>query len=212
MFFAMNEKNKKTQGSEDLDNSEKEGHDDVVFDEDMEGEGASIDARDTIKGLREKLRACTEEKQEYLLGWQRTKADFVNAKKAEEEYRKEFLKFANQGLIEDLLPVIESFEMAFSNKEAWEKVDKNWRVGVEYIYGKFMGALQQRGLKEINPIGETFDPARHASFQHVKTDKKEEDHMITAVIQKGYELNGKVIKPPNVVVAVLEEEPPKNQE
>lgn len=201
----MNEKNKKQQESEDLDNNKKEGHDDVVFAEDMEAEGRELDARDTIKNLREKLRTCGEEKQEYLLGWQRTKADFVNLKKTEEEYRKDFLKFANQGLIEELLPVVESFEMAFSNKEAWEKVDKNWRVGVEYIYGKLMAGLEQHGLKEINPVGEKFDPARHDSFQNIPTDKKEEDHTITATVQKGYELNGKVIRPPKVVVAVFDE-------
>jgi molecular chaperone GrpE len=201
----MNEEHKKKKAPEALDNDNKKVYDDVTFDADMEAEGGEFDARDTIKKLREKLRACGEEKQQYLLGWQRTKADFVNMKKAEEEYRKDFLKFANQGLIEELLPVVESFQMAFSNKEAWEKVDKNWRTGVEYIYGKLMSALEQHGLKEINPVGEKFDPARHDSFENVPTNKKEEDHIITAVVQKGYELHGRVIRPPKVVVAVLDE-------
>lgn len=203
----MNEdhENKKEDGS--LDNYEKEGHDDVLFDEDVDQEGEELSPRDAIKKLREKLKKCGEEKQEYLVGWQRAKADFVNARKADEESRKDFITYANQGLIEELLPVIESFQMAFSNKETWEKVDANWRTGIEYIYGKLMSTLKQHGLKELDPAGETFDPAQHASFENVPTDDPKEDHVIVAVIQKGYSLNGKVIKPPNVRVAVFEGKP-----
>jgi len=201
-----NEDTKKSNSHEPLDNSEKEGHDDVVFDENVDEEGEELSARDTIRKLREKLKKCGAEKQEYLLGWQRTKADFVNARKAEEESRKDILKFAHGNLIEELLPVIESFEQAFSNKEAWEKVDKNWRIGVEYIYQKLISTLEQNGLKQLNPIGEQFDPALHISSEMIHTENEKEDHMIVEVIQKGYALNGKILKPPNVKVAVLKEE------
>ncbi len=201
----MNKNNKHNEKNTPLDNTENNEYDDVTFDKEADDEGNEALSRDAMKKLREKLEVCVKEKQEYLLGWQRTKADFVNMKKAEEEYRKDFLKFANQGLIEEFLPVVESFEMAFSNKEAWEKVDKNWRTGVEYIYGKLMGTLEQHGLKELNPVGEKFDPAQHASFENVPTDNPDEDHVITAVIQKGYTLNGKVVKPPNVRVSVFQE-------
>lgn len=202
----MNKNTNKNNGDIPLDKGENNEYDDVVFDKETDDEDGEALSRDAVKKLRQKLEVCVKEKQEYLLGWQRTKADFVNMKKAEEEYRKDFLKFANQGLIEELLPVVESFEMAFSNKEAWEKVDKNWRTGVEYIYGKLMGTLEQHGLKESNPIGEKFDPAQHASFEHVPTDNPKEDHMIIGVVQKGYTLNGKIIKPPNVRVSVFQEE------
>ena len=77
-------------------------------------------------------------------------------------------------------------------------------MGVEYIYGKLIATLAQHGLKESNPIGEKFDPAQHASFENIPTDNSEEDQMIIEVVQKGYTLNGKLIKPPNVKVAVFE--------
>ena len=202
----MNKKNNKNQDETPLDKTENNEYDDVVFDKEIDDEVGEALSHDAMKKLRQKLEVCVKEKQEYLLGWQRSKADFVNARKSDEENKSNFIKFANQGLVEELLPVIESFEMAFGNKKAWEKVDKDWRVGVEYIYGKLIGTLQQHGLKELNPIGEKFDPAQHASFENVPTDNPKEDHMIVVVIQKGYTLNGKVIKPPNVKVAVFEGE------
>lgn len=188
-----------------LDKLEKSEYDDVTIEETLGDDTSEEFSKDAVKKLRQKLELCIKEKQEYLLGWQRSKADFVNARKFDEENRNNFIKFSNQGLIEELLPVIESFEMAFGNKEAWEKVDKNWRTGVEYIYGKLVSTLTQHGLTELNPVGEKFNPAEHTSFENVPTDNPKEDHMIVAVVQKGYMLNGRIIKPPNVKVAVFEE-------
>jgi molecular chaperone GrpE len=203
--FSMNKNNNKNQDNTPLDKNENNEYDDVVFDGAVNDDETEALSRDAMKKLRQKLEICIKEKQEYLLGWQRAKADFINTRKSDEENKSNFIKFANQGLIEELLPAIESFEMAFGNKEAWEKVDKDWRVGVEYIYGKLIGTLEHYGLKELNPVGEKFDPAQHASFENIPTDNPEEDHTIIAVVQKGYTLNGKLIKPPNVKVAVFQE-------
>jgi len=162
---------------------------------------AEENATEAIKNLREKLKKVEAEKQEYLTGWQRSKADMVNARKRDEEERREFTKFANERLIEDLMPVLESFDMAMGNKEAWEKADKNWRIGVEYIYSQLKKALSDNGLEEIAPAaGEKFDHAKHeaASYEPVKDAAM--DHVITGVIQKGYSLNGKVLKVPKVKV------------
>lgn len=166
--------------------------------EDNEGNTAS--PKDTIKDLREKLKKALAEKQEYLEGWQRIKADFVNARKREEESRSDIVKFANENLIFELLPALDSFTMAFANKDAWEKVDKNWRQGVEYIYAQLMGALEHTGLSEFDPKGETFDPTRHASIGSEPVANQSEDHKIITVIQKGYMLNGKIIRPAQVKV------------
>jgi molecular chaperone GrpE len=201
----MNKNNNKNQDNTPLDKNENNEYDDVVFDGAVNDDETEALSRDAMKKLRQKLEICIKEKQEYLLGWQRAKADFINTRKSDEENKSNFIKFANQGLIEELLPAIESFEMAFGNKEAWEKVDKDWRVGVEYIYGKLIGTLEHYGLKELNPVGEKFDPAQHASFENIPTDNPKEDHMIVVVVQKGYTLNGKLIKPPNVKVAVFQE-------
>jgi molecular chaperone GrpE len=167
--------------------------DDVVYDD-------AENATDTIKKLKEKLKTTEKEAREYLDGWQRTKADFVNAKKRFDDDKKELITYATAGLVEELIPTVQNFEMAFANKEAWEKVDKNWRTGVEYIYQNLKQTLESRGLKEINPIGQVFDPARDEAVEHVVVDTEDKDHKVIEVLQKGYELNGKVIRPPRVKV------------
>ena len=161
---------------------------------------AEENAQETIKKLREKLKKAIAEKQEYLDGWQRAKADFVNANKRNQEMLRESITLANEGLIEELLPTLQAFEMAFSNKEAWEKVDKNWRVGVEFIYNKLKDTLVANGLKEINPIGKMFDTKEHEATKHEPVEKESDNHKVIAVSEKGYMLGGKLLRPAKVVV------------
>ncbi|MDE1874735.1 MAG: nucleotide exchange factor GrpE [Patescibacteria group bacterium] len=143
----------------------------------------------------------TAERDEYLAGWQRAKADFANAKKRMEDAMAEYRTMANEGLIEELLPVLSSFEMAFSNKEAWEKADRNWRMGVEHIYSQIKSVLANNGLKEIDPIGKPFDHNIHEAVRHEHTDDAAKNGTITEVIEKGYMLGTKLIRPAKVVVA-----------
>jgi molecular chaperone GrpE len=165
-----------------------------------DGEGNTGTQKDIVKDLREKLKKAIAEKQEYLNGWQRSKAEFVNARKRDEEDKKEFVKFAKVDLVEQLIPVLESFESARANKAAWESVDKNWRMGVEYIHSQLLKTLQDNGLEEVNPLGQKFDPMRDEAVSYDPVDDESKDHVITEVIQKGYNLNGKNIKAPRVKV------------
>ena len=121
------------------DNKKKETDTtDEVFDT-IEVEEA--DPQELIKNLKEKLKHSQIDRQEYLTGWQRAKADLINARRQDEKDKQEFVKFANERLVMEILPVITNFEMAMANREVWKKVDKNWRVGVEYIYNQLLKAL-----------------------------------------------------------------------
>jgi len=173
--------------------------DDITI-ESEDGEGNVLNAAAKLKELREKLKKSEAERLEYLSGWQRAKADLINARKRDEEDKKEFTKYANEDLIGEILTVLDSFDMAFANKEAWEKVDPNWRKGVEYIYSQLISTLERFGLKVIVPVGEKFDPNHHISIENVAVTDKSKDGMIVEVIQKGYEMNGKVIRAPKVKV------------
>ena len=157
-------------------------------------------SKDVIKNLKEKLAKAIEEKQEYLNLWQRDKAEFINARKRDQESQKDFARFSNESLISELIPVLDSFDMAMGNKEAWEKADKNWRVGVEYIANQLKKVLKEFGLNEVNPIGLQFDPMRDEAIEHEPVDDEKKNNTVTTVIQKGYELHSKQLKAPKVKV------------
>ena len=171
-----------------------------------DGEGNTASTKDTVKDLREKLAKAIAEKQEYLDGWQRAKADFVNARKRDEETKKDLVKYANEDLLGSFLPVLDSFGMAFGNKEAWEKVDKNWRMGVEHIYSQLKGVLEQNGFSEFDPKGEIFDAVRHHAIESVPVADEKQNHVVLEVIQKGYMLNGKIIRPASVKIGEFKKE------
>lgn len=183
---------------------ETNNKDDVVF-ENEDGEGNTENLAAKNKQLREKLAKCEAERMEYLSGWQRAKADLINARKRDEDDKAEFVKYANEDLIGEILSVLDSFDMAFANKESWEKVDASWRTGVEYIYSQLLSALERFHLTVINPVGQKFDPNHHVSIESVPVADKSQDGMIVRVVQKGYSLNDKVIRAPKVEVGEVKE-------
>jgi len=169
---------------------------DLQFEDEEDLESPAL----AMKKLREKLKICEKEKKEYLDGWQRMRADFANIKKEEEARRGDMIKFAAEGLVDDLIPVLDSFSMAFGNKEAWEKVDTNWRKGVEYIYAQMYSVLESRGLTEIGKIGEKVDPRMHVAIEEITPTSEKDTDTVSEVVQKGYRLHSKVIRPAKVKI------------
>jgi molecular chaperone GrpE len=185
----------------DIVRNDSQTEDDIALEELSEDGESPASGKDIVKKLRERIKTLEKERQEYLDGWQRLKADFANYKRRESDERGEFIKFAREGLITELLPVLESFQLAFKNREVWEKVDKNWRTGVEYIHAQLARVLADSGLEEIVPtVGEPFTPSIHTSIGTVATDDPKRFDTIAEVVQPGYRLNGKVIRSPKVHV------------
>src|SRR3989338_6201532 len=148
-------------------------------------EDGEEDLKKTLKKLREDLKVAKKEKEEYLTGWQKERAEFVNYKKGEDDRKAMFSESMRERILTRFLTVLDSFNMAFANKEAWEKVDENWRRGVEYIYGQMNTVFEEYGVKELGEVGEAFDPNFHQPIEMVSADKKELDHTVSSVIQKG---------------------------
>ncbi len=171
-------------------------HDDITLDADNLDDSvvAEESAQETVKKLRGKLKEAEEKAKEYLDKWQRAQADFVNLRKQDEEAKTEFLKFAGAGIINQLVPVLDSFSLAINhgNKDA------------EAIYNQLFGILKSIGLEESNPIGEIFDPNEHETIGLTKVENKDEDHKILEVMQKGYILNGRVLRPAKVKIGHFE--------
>jgi molecular chaperone GrpE len=168
--------------------------------EDTDEEGKELGSLAKIKQLREKLKTAVEEKQQYLTGWQKEKAEFINIRRRDEESKQEFFKYANQGLLEELLPVLDSFDMAMSNKEAWSAVSDDWRAGMESIYGQFKGILAKEGVEAFGEIGNPADPAKFHMIGVDETDNAKLDHTVSVVLQKGYMFKEKVLRPAMVRV------------
>ncbi len=172
----------------------------VVYDAEIDSDNLT-DLKEKIAKLKEKIKKLETEKADYMNGWQRERADFVNFKKRAEEEKKEYIKFANENLLEEMLAVLESFDMAFMNKEAWNSVPQNWRVGVEYIHSQLVKILDLNGLKEFVPkAGDKFDPKLHVADEMVAVTEIDKDGQIISVKKKGYILNNKIIIAPKVVV------------
>lgn len=181
----------------------EEFSDDVEFEEvNEEGE---VDARTTIKKLREKIKKLEGEKQEYLDLSQRTRADYVNFKKEVESNQVSNRKFATKRFIEELLPVLDSYDMAQGNTEAWEKVDKNWRVGIEYIFNQLKTVLEGEGVTQFGKVGDTFNPELHETMQSVPVADAKDDEKIVKVLQNGYKMHDSILRPARVHVGQYKE-------
>lgn len=184
-----------------MDENKEETTDDVVFDGDAEeGEEAENNPAALVKKLRQRIKELEEKNQEYLTGWQKERADSVNLRKRLEEEKKEFVKFAKEDIVSEVITVLDSFDSAFKNKEVWEKVDKNWRQGVEYIHSQLINVLGNHGVSVINPLGEKFDPQRDEAVENVPVENKEDNHKIIEVVGNGYKFHHKIIRAPKVKV------------
>ena len=173
---------------------EIEDTDDVVYDE-TEGKTS-----DKLMKIKEDLKVCRKERQEYLDGWQRAKADFLNLKKRSAEEKAGVGSRASEGFILDLLPTLDSFEMAFKNKESWESAPEQWRKGIEYIHTQLTNILDTYGVETIDPVGKEFDHNEHHSVDSVDVEDEDQDGIVVEVALKGYKTEESVIRPANVKV------------
>ena len=153
-------------------------------------DGEDIESADRkVKKIKQKLKACQKERAEYLAGWQRAKADYINLEKRIEQEKAEWIKFSNAELILKLLAILDSFEEALKHNK-----DK----GLQQLYNQLKNILKNQGLEEIKALGEKFNPEFHESVETVKSDKGE--GIIVEEIQKGYKLHGKVIRSSKVKI------------
>jgi molecular chaperone GrpE len=169
---------------------------DVEFEE--INEDGELDARSTIKKLREKLKKAESEKKEYLDLSQRMRADYMNLKKEIDAERITGRKFATKKFIEELLPVLDAYDMAQGNTAAWEAVDKNWRTGIEYIFNQLRGVLEKEGVTQFGKVGDTFDPHLHESMETVSVADESKNDTIVKILQNGYRMHDTILRPARV--------------
>jgi molecular chaperone GrpE len=152
-----------------------------------------------IEELKKKLEETEKLKNEYLAGWQRARADLINYKKEEMERVGSFIKIAQEGLIFEFLPILDNFDIA--EKEIPNELKENENMkGLLQIKQQILDFLRKKGVEEIKSVGEKFNPAYHEVVGEVDTDQFETGTIVEEV-QKGYKINGRVLRPAKVKVA-----------
>ena len=163
------------------------------------GEVEESDSEDQITAENEKDEKTWEEKYndtyDALL---RAKAEVENIKKRSEKEISNAYKFSTESVFLDLIPIFESLDIAVSQDT--DSLNKeNLVEGNKLLKNMFDSLLEKNSLEVINPINEKFDPNLHQAIKTIKNDKKD-DNTVEEVLQKGYKLVGRVIKPALVVV------------
>ncbi|MBI3625995.1 MAG: nucleotide exchange factor GrpE [Candidatus Rokubacteria bacterium] len=140
--------------------------------------------------------ALEETKDRYL----RAVAELDNQKKRAQREREEYIRFANESLLRELLPVLDNFDRALAAARAGSKA-QGFLAGVELIQRELLKVLEKFGVTPYSALGQPFDPERHEAVQRViKPDAPE--MTVVEETQRGYLLNGRVLRPALVVVAV----------
>lgn len=167
---------------EDFEEAEKADQDDeeIIDAEIVEEENEAISANDN----------------EYIEKYQRLMADFANYKQREEKSKADFKKFASSSLVEKLLPVLDNFDRALKDKDPEDPFVK----GVIMTRDELIKILKNEGLEEIASDGEKFDHNLHHAVMTEESETVEEDYIIET-FQKGYTLNGRILRPAMVKVS-----------
>lgn len=139
-----------------------------------------------------------EEEDDYEHRYKRALADYQNLLKRTAVEKAEFAKYANENLIQEIIPVFDNLK---TSMEHAGDADKNsWLEGIKFIIKQFRDALNNVGVEEVKTIGEKFDHHTMEAMSSEETEDKKLDHTVAKELKAGYKLNGKVIIPARVAV------------
>lgn len=179
--------------NDETEKIEEENLDEVELVPDDDASVAPHAAR--IKKLKADLARTDKERKEYLDGWQRAKADLINYRRDERSRFEDLARFASTSLIEEILPVLDSFDLALAGN-----MDKGMERGIMLIRSQLEDVLKKRGISMIQAEpGSAFNTEKHESIGEVESDKPAGS--IAEAVQRGYELAGRVIRPARVRLA-----------
>jgi molecular chaperone GrpE len=156
-----------------------------------------------LNKCRETLEKIEKEKAEFLAGWQRERADFLNYKKEQSEVFESIKKIIRENLILKILPILDYMDMAIIHLPDSLKEDK-WVEGIIKTRDQFLGILNGEGVEAIKSISEEFNPELHDAIEEIVSDEKE--GVVVEEVQKGYLMNGKLIRAARVKVSAKKKE------
>jgi molecular chaperone GrpE len=145
------------------------------------------------------LKKKAEERDEYYNKWLKVHAEYDNTRKRIEKEKFDHMKFANEGIISQLFPIVDNFDMALAAMET-AKDKEAVMDGIELVQKEFHRILDENGVEKIKTVGEKFDPHIHEAVAVIETDEHP-DGMIIEEIRAGYTLNKRLLRPAQVKVA-----------
>ncbi|MFA6553493.1 MAG: nucleotide exchange factor GrpE [Patescibacteria group bacterium] len=148
----------------------------------------------------DELELLKKKADEYLNGWKRAKADYINLKKDHEKEAQQMVQYANAAMILEMLPIYDNFKLAWQHIPEEHRTNDEWLKGIEHIKNQFKGLLKNMNIEEIPTVGERFDPELHEAVAKEKAEGKESGTVI-AEIKGGYKLYDKVLEHAKVKVA-----------
>ena len=144
--------------------------------------------------LKDAARLCEEFKDKYL----RAHAEYDNARKRFSKEKDEYVRFANEALLAEILYAVDNFDRALDHMNGTQKVESVLE-GIKMIQKQFHLLLEQKGIKKIEAVGKKFDPALHEAIEHVEAEDDKDD-IVIGEVQAGYLLNGRLLRPAAVKV------------
>jgi len=149
--------------------------------------------------LERQLKECQKLKDEYLIGWKKERATFLNYKKEEAIRISELKKFGNEESISKILPILDVIYVA--EKKLPRNLEENqWAQGILRIKTQFLDILEKQGIEEIKCLGEKFDPNFHEIVGEVEK-RGFEPEIIIEEVKRGYLFHGKVLRPARVKIS-----------
>ncbi len=188
--------------AEVVETEESETQEEIAADVEVEVAGPE----DRVQEVQAKLEEAEAMAQEYLGGWQRAQATFENYRKRMQKEREEWRATSNARLLGKLLPILDDFDRAFSMMPDSLK-DDAWFSGIKLIQRKIESILETENVQPMDAEpGDTFDPRYHQAVLHQETEDFEDGQIMT-VVERGYMLGKRVLRPAMVVVAKAPPEP-----
>ena len=158
--------------------------------------------RDTVTPEQfEELKARAAKADDHWERLLRTTADFENFKKRAARERQDALKYANESLLQKLIPVLDTFEMALAATQTGPVDGQALKAGIAMTQQQFRNTLAEAGLEEVDAGGKPFDPNLHEAVSQQETDAVPEGH-VAQQLRKGYRLRERLLRPASVVVAI----------